>query len=130
MEPWLEKILTIVLAVFTCSGFWAYLINRREKRDREKAKEEEKNSASNLMLVGLGHDRIVYLSMKYIERGGVSNDEYEDLMNYLYAPYKQLGGNGTAERIIEEVKHLPIRKISHVQQAQQNAQMDMQSEDS
>ena len=130
MNPWLEKILTIVIAVFTCSGFWAYLISRREKKDREKQKEEEKNSASSLMLVGLGHDRIIYLSMKYIERGWISNDEYEDLMNYLYLPYKKMGGNGTAERIIEEVKRLPIHKISHLQQAQRNAQQNAQDSNS
>ena len=35
--------------------------------------------------------------------------EYDNLYNYLYKPYKSLGGNGSAERIMEEVKKLPIK---------------------
>lgn len=69
------------------------------------------------MLLGLGHDRIVYLCMKYIDRGWISSDEYEDLIKYLYTPYVGLKGNGTAERLINEVKKLPIKKLTYVQQA-------------
>ena len=29
---------------------------------------------------------------------------------YFYKPYKSLGGNGSAERIMEEVKKLPIKQ--------------------
>ena len=61
------------------------------------------------MLVGLGHDRIVYLGMKYIERGYITKDEFENLNDYLYKPYSKLGGNGSAERIMQEVRKLPIK---------------------
>lgn len=62
------------------------------------------------MLVGLAHDRIITLGMDYISRGYITHDEYENLYKYLYQPYKELGGNGSAERIIMEVNKLPIYK--------------------
>ena len=117
MELWLQTVIAVFTSVMASSGLWAYILARRERKEKQQEKEEEKNSASNRMLLGLGHDRITYLCSKYIERGWISNDEYEDLMKYLYEPYKDMGGNGTAERLINEVKKLPIHKISYVQQA-------------
>jgi hypothetical protein len=67
------------------------------------------------MLIGLGHDRICHLGMCYIHRKDsngeayITKDEYENLYEYLYKPYLKLGGNGSAERIMDEVKKLPIR---------------------
>ena len=58
------------------------------------------------MLIGLGHDRIMFLGMTYIDRGYITKDEYENL----YKPYEKLGGNGSAKRIMAEVDKLPIRK--------------------
>lgn len=94
----IQTVLTIIGSVLCSSGFWAYLTKKREKKDL-KAK----------MLIGLGHDRIVDLGMKYIERSYITADEYENLVDYLWAPYSQMGGNGSAERIINEVKKLEIR---------------------
>lgn len=37
-------------------------------------------------------------------------NEYENLNDYLYAPYEKMGGNGSARRVMEEVRRLPIRK--------------------
>ena len=60
--------------------------------------------------MGLAHDRILYLGMRYVERGWISKDEYENLYDYLYLPYKQMGGNGAVERVIREVNKLPIKQ--------------------
>lgn len=98
----------IVLAVFASSGLWAFLQSLTNRR-----------SAKTKMLLGLGHDRIIYLSMRYIDRGYVTADEYEDLIKYLYGPYTKMGGNGTAQRLVEEVGRLPIKRISYLQQSQQ-----------
>lgn len=108
MEPWVTIIVAVVTSVLGSSGLWAWMLARRDRK-----------SAKTQMLLGLGHDRIIYLSMKYIERGWISQDEYEDLIKYLYAPYNELGGNGTAERLMNEVKKLPIHHITYKQQAQQ-----------
>ena len=47
--------------------------------------------------------------MVYIDRGYVTQDEYENLQVYLYEPYEEMGGNGSARRVMEEVRKLPIR---------------------
>lgn len=100
MEPWIQVILTIFSSVLASSGLWAYLTRRSEKKD-----------VKTEMLVGLAHDRILYLGMSYIERGFIRQDEYENLKVYLYEPYEKLGGNGSAKRIMEEVDKLPIHKF-------------------
>ena len=96
-------LITIVGSIFASSGFWAYLQRRHEKKD-----------VKTRMLIGLGHDRVIYLGMKYIERGVLTQDEYENLYEYLYLPYKEMGGNGSAEKIMHEVNKLPICKTSIV----------------
>ena len=110
MSPFLQMAVTVVCAVLASSGFWAYLQARHEKKD-----------AKTKMILGLGHDRIIVLAMSYIERGWIAQDEYEDLNKYLYNPYREMGGNGTAERLMDEVKKLPIHHISYAQQAKENA---------
>lgn len=104
MEPCLQTVIAIFSSVLASSGLWAYIMKRHDSR-----------SSANQMLIGLGHDRIVYLGMKYIERNerdgkGITQDEYENMYEYLYKPYRALGGNGSAERVMEEVKKLPIHK--------------------
>ena len=95
---WVERVLTVFAAVLASSGFWAWLQKRSERKD-----------VRTRMLVGLGHDRIMYLGMKYIERGYITHDEYENLYEYLYKPYSEIGGNGSAKRIMGEVDKLPIK---------------------
>ena len=62
------------------------------------------------MLLGLAHDRIVYLGTIYIERGYITNDEYENLNTYLYLPYAKMGGNGTAKRVMQAVDRLKFKE--------------------
>lgn len=95
----MEMLLTIIVSVIGSSGLWAFLTSVSEKR-----------SAKSQMILGLGHDRIIVLCESYIKRGWLTHDEYENLYEYLYKPYKLMGGNGTAERLIEEVKKLPIHE--------------------
>lgn len=99
MEEWLQMAITIVTSVLASSGLWTYVMKRAERKD-----------VKTEMLIGLAHDRILYLGMAYIERGYITQDEYENLHDYLYSPYEKLGGNGSAKRVMEEVNHLPIRK--------------------
>ena len=105
MEPWFQMVATIVCAVIASSGFWAYIQKRGEKKD-----------VKTQMLIGLAHDRIVYLGMCYIERGWITQDEYENLNDYLYKPYEKMGGNGSAQKIMLEVNKLPIHKSTYVEE--------------
>ena len=70
------------------------------------------NSPESRMILGLGHDVIITKGEFYIQRGWITTDEYENLHDYLYKPYKEMGGNGAAERIINEVKKLPTKDNS------------------
>lgn len=103
----IQLILTFLSAVAASSGFWLYL-------DKKRASKERKNP-QNRLLLGLAHDRILTLGMQYIKRGSITQDEYENLHDYLYDPYKEMEGNGSANRIMCEIEKLPIRegKISN-----------------
>ena len=94
---WLEMVVTIMCSVMASSGFWAYI---QKKRDKNDAKTE--------LLVGLAHDIIISKGMKYIERGYITQEEYENLNDYIFKPYEKNGGNGTAAKIMQEVNRLPM----------------------
>ena len=99
MEPWVQQIVVpLAVAVLTSSGLWALVSKRADKNDAERK-----------MLVGLAHDRITHLGMAYLTRGYITQDEYENINDYLYQPYEKMGGNGSAKRIMEEVRKLPIK---------------------
>lgn len=103
METWFQIVLTVFSSVLASSGLWAYVTRKAEQKDSKTE-----------MLIGLGHDRIVYLGMVYIERGWITQDEYENLNDYLYKPYENLGGNGSAKKIMQEVNKLPIHKSNFI----------------
>lgn len=102
MQPWIQIILTLVGSLIASSGFWAFITMRINHND-----------VKTQMLIGLAHDRIMYLGMGYIERGWITQDEYENLYEYLFKPYEKMGGNGSAKRVMDEVNKLPIRKANY-----------------
>ena len=97
MNELVKTAVTILITLIGSAGFWSYLDARRAK-----------NSASTRLLIGIAHDRITFLGMKYVERGYITRDEYENLNDYLYEPYAEAGGNGSAKRVMEEVRKLPL----------------------
>lgn len=97
-STWVDVLVTVFVTVLASNGFWAIL---QKKFDR--------NSTEKKLLVGLAHDRIIYVGEEFIARGWITYDEYEDFIKYLYTPYAEYGGNGAAERISDEVKKLPLR---------------------
>ena len=98
-DPMDTIVITVITAVFASTGFWAFVTGFLDRKSAQKE-----------LLVGLAHDRIIYLGGLYLERGSITRDEFENLNDYLYKPYHKLGGNGTAEKIMEDVKKLPITK--------------------
>lgn len=95
----IQIILPVVISFIASSGFWLFIGNKKERK-----------SLQTELLLGLAHDRILGLGMMYIDRGWISQDEYENLNVYLFKPYESLGGNGSAKRIMIEVDKLPIHK--------------------
>lgn len=110
MEPWIQTIITVVCSVLASSGFWAFIQRKSEKTNVETQ-----------LLIGLGHDRIIYLGMSYITRGWITEDEFENLNDYLYKPYERAGGNGSAKKVMDDVKKLPMYKTYlHAREAGMN----------
>lgn len=97
-SSWVEFAVTILVTIIASNGFWVFMQNKLNKK-----------SAQTQMLIGLGHDRIIYLGNKYIDRGYITTEEYDNLYNYLYLPYVKCGGNGTAKHVMDQVQKLPHR---------------------
>ena len=55
MDQFSQMIITVICSVMASSGFWAYMTKRIEKKD-----------VKTEMLMGLGHDRIIYLRKGFI----------------------------------------------------------------
>ena len=115
MSPFFQTLVsTIIGAIFGGSGvtFLTFLIQRHDrktdKRQEEYTELSRKISEIADAVKGQGHDRVTYLGGRYIQRGGITKDEYENLYDYIYLPYKALGGNGTAEKVMKDVDNLPI----------------------
>lgn len=97
MQLLLPLIITSIGSVIASSGFWAFIQRKSQTK-----------STTNKLLLGLAYDKIVTLGMTYVDRGHITRDEYEEFVTYLYQPYKECGGNGTAERVMAEVAKLPL----------------------
>lgn len=92
-----ETLATFLASLLASAGFWAFV-----------QKNTDVKTANTKLLLGLACDRIITLGMKYIERGMITTDELENIDKHLYKPYAELGGNGLAERIMNDVRKLPI----------------------
>ena len=97
MENWLLALISAIAAVIASTGFWTFLIKRSEKKD-----------AKTKLLIGIAHDRIMWQAEQIISRGYITPEEYENLNDYLYVPYSEAGGNGTAKKIMDEIRKLPM----------------------
>lgn len=96
-EILLVAIITAIASIAASSGFWTYVQSRRDRK-----------SLANRLLIGIAHDRISHLANTYICRGWITPDEFENLNNYLFAPYISLGGNGYVGHLMDSVKKLQL----------------------
>ena len=95
----IDIIVTLIVAIFGSTGFWSWIQNRSKKK-----------SAEARLLMGIAYSEIIRRSEHYIKRGYIGTDEYNELNKYLYKPYLDMGGDGTAEKLMGEVKQLPTMK--------------------
>jgi hypothetical protein len=102
IEAFIPYILTMIGGIASSGGLWVVIQKRMDAKDVKRQ-----------MLLGMAHDRLVYLCMQFISRGWLTKEEYENAYTYLYMPYKKLGGNGTIDRLVEEIRALPIRVGSY-----------------
>jgi hypothetical protein len=97
-DQWGALIFTGVYTILASAGFWKFFSQRQKEKDAEIQ-----------LLLGLSREIFHYIGATYIDRGWVSSDEYENLITHIYTPYKTLGGNSTADKIMEDVSELPFR---------------------
>ncbi len=95
-------LVTILCALIASAGLWTSVTKLVDKR-----------SAKSKMILGLGYNAIRAACLEYINRGNITQSEYEDLYKYLFKPYKDMGGDGSAERLMREVDKLPIVPDTH-----------------
>ena len=101
VEEVIQVVITVVCSVLASSGLWSFIQKKADKKD-----------AKARLLLGLAHDRIIFLGTSYIERGYITKDEYENLHDYLYKPYEEMGGNGTAKKVMSVVDRLELKNIT------------------
>lgn len=107
MDPQTGTIIVAVITALTSSGVMSIVLYLMQRRDKKKDKEDDKHSMLTKMLVGLGHDKIVYLTDKYIKRGAITVKEKRNL-KCLVTPYFALEGNGDAKIGWEACEKLDI----------------------
>ena len=85
--------------IFASAGFWSFVSRWLDKKSA--------NTRATLGICYLG----VKMSCKMLlAKGWATTDEIEDIEKYIYEPYKSLGGNGSAERLMNKVRELPIKE--------------------
>ena len=85
-----------VTALLGSSGIWVWVKTRAER-----------NSSEDKLLLAVARSQLVEQGHKYLKRGYITMDEYEEYEDH-YKLYSNLGGNGLARRIFEQVDDLPM----------------------
>ena len=85
-----------VTALLGSSGIWAWAKTRTARNDSE-----------DKLLLAVARTQLVQQGREYLKRGYITMDEYEEYEDH-YKLYSDLGGNGLARRIFEQVDDLPM----------------------
>ena len=85
-----------VTALLGSSGIWMWV---KTKSDR--------NNSEDRLLLAVARSQLVEQGREYLKRGYITMDEYEEYEDN-YKLYSDLGGNGLARRIFEQVDDLPM----------------------
>lgn len=86
----------LITTVLSGPGIWAWAKTRTQRNDSE-----------DKLLLQVAKNQLVYQGRKYLKRGYITMDEYAEYESE-YRVYSDLGGNGLARRIFEQVDDLPM----------------------
>lgn len=86
----------LVTTVLSGPGIWAWAKTRTQRNDSE-----------DKLLLQVAKTQLVAQGREYLKRGYITMDEYEEYESE-YQVYSNLGGNGLARRIFEQVDELPM----------------------
>lgn len=94
VKYWVQELFALVIALIT----WLVKQVRCKKKEYKVL-----NEAINALL----HDRL-YQSCSFLLKKGFCTMEDRQNLEYLYVPYKTLGGNGNVESLYHKCMELPI----------------------
>ena len=86
----------LITTVLSGPGIWAWAKTRTQRNDSE-----------DKLLLQVAKNQLVSQGREYLKRGYITMDEYEEYESE-YQVYSNLGGNGLARRIFEQVDELPM----------------------
>lgn len=86
----------LITTVLSGPGIWAWAKTLTQRNDSE-----------DKLLLQVAKNQLVAQGRKYLNRGYIMMDEYEEYESE-YKVYSDLGGNGLARRIFEQVDDLPM----------------------
>lgn len=107
MDTPTHMILMALLTAITSSGFMSLVIYLLQRSDKKREIEDENESVQSRMILGLGHDKLIYLTDKFVRRGSITLKEKRNL-EYLYKPYADMGGNGDCKIGYDACQRLPV----------------------
>lgn len=125
----------VIIAVISSGAFFTfiqYLITRHDKKDDESdtrykelkgglenhdetikklseilVETRKENDVIKQLLIGIGHDKLVYMTDKIARREAITLKEKATL-NAIFKPYSLLGGNGDGEAGYKYCVTLPV----------------------
>lgn len=125
----------VIIAVISSGAFFTfiqYLITRHDKKNDESdtrymelkerlenheetieklnqilLENKKENDGIKQILIGIGHDKLVYMTEKIERRGAITLKEKATL-NAIFKPYSSLGGNGDGEAGYKYCVTLPV----------------------
>lgn len=86
----------LITTVLSGPGIWAWVKTRTQR-----------NYSEDKLLLQVAKNQLVSQGREYLKRGYITMDEYEEYESE-YQVYSNLGGNGLARRIFEQVDELPM----------------------
>lgn len=93
VKYWIQELFVLIISVLT----WCVGKLRKKHNENDKVKEG---------MMALLHDRLYQACSFFLKRGWCSIEDRNNL-EYLFRPYKELGGNGTGEHLYKRCLDLP-----------------------
>ncbi len=90
-----QDALLILLSLVASSGVFVFVYNQVNRRKRQTE-----------LLLSLVQVHIIHMCQVHLDRRYITKREYDDLYNYFYKPYKDLGGNGLADILMPQISKL------------------------
>ena len=94
LRYWVQELFALIIAAIT----WMVRAIHKKKDEYDVLREG---------ILALLHDRL-YQSCSFLIEQGFCTIEDRNNLEYLYTPYKALGGNGTGESLYKKCLELPL----------------------